>query len=246
MRLQLATRSAHRLPTGRSLQKPVFPVGCQGYSPTCFRVIDFSPQTRKRFWPGRLACPTYFLLRKERIIDSNPFSPPTTEVRDVAAVHSPHRPWHTWLVAGFTGIGGLLGIVGSSMLGIKLGLGVGLIYMLCFPGFCWLVLAYVIYSRSRHALATAIGLFVLIRLLGPLTLHFSRTSLGHRDELSYLKALTTQFSQTLWFDWVATGAILLYCAWDYRERFAGWLREAPEASCASAETATEAPSAEQA
>jgi hypothetical protein len=185
------------------------------------------------YWSTRLLLTRHVLTGKESIIDSNPFSPPTTDVRDVAPVRSPHRPWHTWLVAGITGVAALIGIIGSSTLGIKLGLSLGLIYMLCLPSFGWIVLAYVIYVRSRYALATAIGVFIAQRLIAPVTLYFSKKGLGYHVEFDYLQALTTQFGRILWFDWIAMGAILLYCAWDYRERFATWLREEPDASSLS-------------
>ena len=115
------------------------------------------------------------------------------------------------------------------MSAIKLGLGLGPIYMFCVPGISWCVLAFVIYSRSRYALPTAAGVFAAQRLLGPLTQHFSMKALGYRSELDYLQTLITQVSRAHWIDWVFTGVILLYCAWDYRERFAPWLREEPPA-----------------
>lgn len=185
------------------------------------------------YWSISLLLTRHVLTGKESIIDSNPFSPPTTDVRDVAPLRSPHRPWHTWIVAGFTGVAALLGLVGSSILGIKLGLSLSLLYMLCLPSFGWIVLAYVIYSRSRYALATAIGVFAAQRLTAPVILHFCTKGFAYQGEFDYRQALTTQLSSTRWFDWVATGAILLYCAWDYRERFATWLREEPRASSLS-------------
>lgn len=129
------------------------------------------------------------------------------------------------MVCTVTGLAGLLSIIGASVAGIRLGVSLGPLYMLCLPGISWCALAFVIYLRSRHALMIAAAVFVLQRLLGPFTQYFSMKALGYSTELKYLDALKTQDLRANWIDWVFCGSILLYCAWDYRERFATWLRE---------------------
>ncbi|MBK9616751.1 MAG: hypothetical protein IPO35_15070 [Uliginosibacterium sp.] len=144
--------------------------------------------------------------------------------RPVFATPAP-RPWHTWVVCSVTGLAGLLSVIGASVAGIRLGVSLGPLYMLCLPGISWCALAFVIYLRSRHALMIAAVVFVLQRLLGPFTQYFQHEGAGlqHGTQISGRLEDPDPPRQLDRLGLLRIDLALL-CL-DYRERFATWLRE---------------------
>ena len=109
------------------------------------------------------------------------------------------------------------------------------VYLLCPVPLLWAVTGMLVYSRSRRALGVAAATVVATFLLPPLLSHLGRLALiGYDGGFDYVDEVATLLRYPMPI-WGLYAAVIAWCLWDYRQRFAGWRTELPEPLAGAAE-----------
>lgn len=203
--------------------------GTRSGRPHSMRVLSARQQT-----PNLLSCSGIIKTAASKPdllhMTNNPFQPPHAPLADpVEHQVADKTPWHTWVISSLAGVEGLFSIIISSLAGIQSKIGLGYIYLFCLHGFLWCLLAFVIYKRSQRAWIFALIAICLPKLIWPLEAYLINLFEGyHQEGLNYFAMLLEAIAHTPILERSLGLIVLAYCAWDYRQRFASWLRERPE------------------
>jgi hypothetical protein len=151
---------------------------------------------------------------------SNPFKPPAAEVDDPAHVRQSARPWHLLVVAAACYLIGIVRVLIIVVLGLRAGLDLGLILISCLIPVLWCILAYLVYTRSRFALAGSVVSMVVPYLLGPWVRHLITASVSAEPMYDYWGLVSRNIQASI-PDLAICLVIVGYCAMAHRRRFMG-------------------------
>ena len=158
----------------------------------------------------------------------NPFKPPDARLDPGLAASS--VPTVTWIARA---LGAILVVVSIGKMiwlivqGTQTGLGAGAVYAICLIPVPTAIAGALVFMRSRLGMVACIVATVLRLLLAPWLQHLVRVWLHVPDDaFDYGQALSRSLHPpSAW--WLLDVAVIGFCIWDHRRRFAAWRMEAP-------------------
>ena len=159
-------------------------------------------------------------------MSTNPFKPPAARLDpDLVASSLPVATWVARILGGLCVVASIGKMLWLAVSGMQSGLGVGASYFLGLIPIPSAVMGALVFVRSRYALAASILATALRLLLGPWMRHMARVWLHVPDDpFDYGQALFESLHPpSAW--WLFDVAVIGFCMWDYRRRFAAWRTE---------------------
>ena len=156
-------------------------------------------------------------------MEINPFKPPAARLDpDLGASPLPAAKWIARLLGACCVVLGVVRMLGIASFGVRSGLGAATIYVLCLIPILSTFAGVLVFMRSRHAMAANIAVTAVNLLAAPWLAHLVRVWMHVWDSpFDYGQALFASLHPP---DprWLFDAAVIGFCMWDYRRRFAAW------------------------
>lgn len=162
-------------------------------------------------------------------MSSNPFKPPAARLDpELVASSLSTATWIARVLGAICVVSGVGKMVWLIVMGTRTGLGAGAVYFASLIPIPTALAGVLVFKRSRHAMAACMAATALRLLIGPWMRHLLRVWLHVPDSpFDYGHELFESLHPpSAW--WLFDVAVIGFCMWDHRRRFASWRLEPPE------------------
>lgn len=153
------------------------------------------------------------------------YKPPEAELTGKGPPRRFDARWIALALAGICVAMGIVRILAVALASVGSSISMVTLYIFCVGPILWCVLGYLLYTRSKLALTSAVAAIVAPFLLWPWGVFLLNRDIGgDTSHFNYWTAVSLGL-RSPGIETLLYVAVLAFTAWDYRERFAGWRKD---------------------